>query len=74
MKNSLRESTSLENIGTVETVNYSILCSMIVIVAIEQKDKNGRTPIMIAAMLNKHRKMEILVDVYTSKFTYTISQ
>lgn len=34
--------------------------------SIEDTDKDGRTPIMIAAMLNKHRKLDILVDTYTS--------
>ena len=34
--------------------------------SMEYEDQDGRTPIMIAAMLNKHCRLAILLDVYTS--------
>ena len=33
----------------------------------EYRDGNGRTPMMVAAMRTKHRKLAILLDVYTSQ-------
>lgn len=37
----------------------------------EYTDKDGRTPIMIAAKLNKYRKLSILLNVYTSQLKMT---
>lgn len=50
-------------------IGHSYLCSPIndyLFYSFEYADKDGRTPIMIAAMLNKHRKLAILLDTYTS--------
>lgn len=38
----------------------------LVLHSIEHADEDERTPIMLAAMLNKHRKLDILLDTYIS--------
>lgn len=48
------------------TLAESLFNPCFVIVSMEYEDDNGRTPMMIAAMLNKHSRLEILLNVYTS--------
>lgn len=68
MKNSLKLLPDLEKIGTYDCGAQlgSVLKPAHATASIEEADKDGRTPIMIAAMLNRHRKLEILLDTYTS--------
>ncbi len=40
--------------------------------SIEYSDEDGRTPIMLAAMMNKHTKLDILLDTYIGLFLYQL--